>query len=203
MTMENYTSVSLENYRQREIKVRGLAVNILGFAILLVLMPLFGFIFYQVWGSLGSLSALDMRLEMPSISQMVYIIYSSLLGIFIIFAVLLTYEIITGIYWSKYTEVKLKVTYGASCFRFCHCKEVIKIKPYIVGKIIPVIIIGVIPSIAGIIFGYIFVSMFGVLFIANGTDAFLTMYQLRKEGKNSWVRDMDTTIGYIVYSPSE
>jgi hypothetical protein len=191
--MENYNKFLPEDYQQNEIKPNGIVANILGFVIFIILAPLFGFIYYQIWGTFG--------FEFVDIPVMQRII-NSLIVISILVAFLLVHEMIHGIYWSKYTDAKINVILK-SLYRVCYCDEPIKIKNYIIGLIMPAVILGMIPLIIGMIIGNIIVFGFGILFIVVGADDFMVIYLLRKENKNNWVKDMDKTIGFIVYIPQK
>jgi hypothetical protein len=191
--MESNNEFLPENYQQKEIKLNGIIGNILAFVVIIILAPLFGFIYYQIWGSFG-LQPVYVTVMQRIINALVYLsIYT---------AFLITYEMIHGIYWSKYTEVKIKLLIKL-LWRGCYCKEPIKIKNYIMGLIMPIIILGIIPLIIGLVIGNIIISGFGLLFTGLGSDDFLAMYLLRKEDRKNWVKDMDNTIGFIVYSPKE
>ena len=196
---ESNAGISIENYRQRDIKLGGLAVNLLGLAALLVLAALFGSVFYMAWGTFGI--ELGIPPVLPGARAIAHMAYYAVIGAAIALALVLANDVITGIYWSKHTEVKLKVTVRGPFLRFLYCSKPLRIKPYITGMALPAVIMGAIPAITGIIFGNILVVAMGVLFIANGTAVFMVMYLLRKEGKNSWVKDMDTAAGFTLYSP--
>jgi hypothetical protein len=105
---------------------------------------------------------------------------------------------IHGIVWSKYTETNIHVILKL-IIRFCHCNNVIKIKNYIVGLIMPTIILGIIPTLAGIIMGNILILAFGLLMIVTGTDDFYVIWLLRKQNKNNFIKDIDNRIGFITY----
>jgi hypothetical protein len=193
--MENPSNFSYENYQQKEMKLNGFICNILALVMMLVLASLFGFIFYQIWGTLGIQFGSTLNIQF-----IYYFVFNFLIFLSAFFAFLLANEFMTGMYWSKYTEVKIKVIMK-SLFRFCYCKEPIKIKNYIIGLIIPIIFLGMIPLIMGMIYGNIFVLGFGIIFISNGAGAIMTMYLLRKEDKNNWIKDMDSTVGLIIFNP--
>jgi hypothetical protein len=193
--MEIQNIFPYENYQQREMKLNGFICNILGLVMILVLASVFGFIFYQIWGTLGI-----QFVSKFGIQFIYYFAFNFLIYLSAFLAFVLANEFMAGIYWSKYTEVKIKVTIK-SLFRFCYCKEPIKIKNYIIGLIIPIIILGIIPLIMGMIYGNILVLGFGIIFISNGAGAIMIMYLLRKEDKNNWIKDMDSTIGLIIFNP--
>jgi hypothetical protein len=190
--MENHIEFLPEKYQPREIKQNGIIVNIFGVVVFIVLGSLFGFIYYQIWGTFG--------LQLGYV-PLIRRITNALVFLSIVAAFSLAHEMIHGMYWSKYTEVKISVIINL-IFRGCYCKEPIIIKKFIMGLIMPTIILGVIPFIIGMVIGNILLFGFGILFIVVGSDDFLIMYLLRKEDKKNWVKDMDNTIGIIVYSPN-
>jgi Trk-type K+ transport system membrane component len=67
----------------------------------------------------------------------------------------------------------------------------------------PTIILGIIPLLIGICFGDIMIYLFGILFIVVGSHNFLVIYQLWKENRKSWIKDIRSRVGIIVFSPIE
>ena len=198
--MEKGSQISFENYHQNEIKFNGIAGNIIALVLMILFGVLFGFIFYQIWGTFG------INISFDGFQFSIYIIYYFVLYFLVLslmfFAFLLSNELLIGLYWSKYTEVKIKVLFKQSFFRFCYCKEPIMIKKYVTGYIIPAIIFGIIPIILGMIYGKLFIMIFGIMFISNnGTEPIMLMYLLRKINKTHFIKNMDSAIGIILFSP--
>jgi hypothetical protein len=80
---------------------------------------------------------------------------------------------------------------------YCHCKEPLKVKYYILGAITPAIILGFIPSILAILIGNIGLLIFGILF----TMAAINL--IRKENMNELVQDHPSEAGCYSYRKTE
>jgi hypothetical protein len=192
--MKDFENFSPENYEQIEKIPNGILANVSGVLLLIVLVPLFGVLYYKIWGDFG----IVFNFNMPIMVR----IFNFIVLISIFFAFLFLHETIHGIFWSKYTDVKIGIILK-SLYRFLYCNEPIKTGHYTNGLIMPSIILGIIPLIIGMIFGSIFVYGFGLLFIIVGADDFYIIYLLRKEGGKCFVRDMDKKIGIIIYKPKK
>lgn len=82
---------------------------------------------------------------------------------------------------------------------YCHCKVPLKVKHYIIGAMMPAIILGVIPTIIAFFTGSIMFFYLGVNFIVAASGDFLITYMLRSEDGNSYVLDHDSLPGCTVY----
>ena len=188
--MKDFENLSLGNYEQIEKTLNGVFVNILAVLLLIILGPLFGLLYYKIWGNFG----IVFDYTMPIMAR----IFNGIITASILLGFLLLRETIQGIVWSKYTDVRIGIILKL-LFRFFYCKEPIKKEHYINGLTMPSIILGIIPLIIGIVFGSIFVYGFGLLFIIAGAGEFYIIYQLRKEDRKCYIKDMDEKIGIIIY----
>lgn len=82
---------------------------------------------------------------------------------------------------------------------YCHCKEPLPIRPYILGALMPAIVLGFIPAGIGLLTGKFIPLIFGLIFsIASGGD-FLIVWLLRGQPKDSLVLDHESKVGcYII-----
>jgi hypothetical protein len=188
--MKDFENFSLVNNEQIEKIPNGIFVNVLGLLLFIILGALFGLLYYTIWGDFG----IVFNHNIPIMVR----IFSGIVTVSILLGFLLLHEVIHGIFWSKYTDVKVGIILN-SVYRFFYCNEPIKVGHYITGLIMPSIILGIIPLIIGLIFGSIFVYGFGLLFIVAGADDFYIIYQLKKEDRKCFIRDMDKEIGIIIY----
>ena len=86
---------------------------------------------------------------------------------------------------------------------YCHCKENLKVNQYILGAIMPAIILGVIPALLAILFGSIGLLAFGIFFTIAAMGDFLIIFLLRKENRNTLVLDHPTEPGCFIYRKKE
>ena len=105
---------------------------------------------------------------------------------------------IHGMIWSKYTDVKVKVILK-SLFRACYCEKEIKKHHYIVGLLLPTLILGLIPVLFGIFSGSLLSLVFGIVMITGGGDDFYELFLLKKAKNTDWIKNIDSKIGFILY----
>jgi hypothetical protein len=81
---------------------------------------------------------------------------------------------------------------------YCHCKEPLPIRPYIIGALMPAIVLGFIPAGIGLITGKFIALVFGMIFsIAAGGDL-LIVYLLCGQPKESLVLDHESKVGCYI-----
>jgi Putative zincin peptidase len=81
---------------------------------------------------------------------------------------------------------------------YCHCKEPLPIRPYIIGALMPAIVLGFIPAGYGLLTGKFIPLVFGMIFsIASGGD-FLIVWLLRGQPKDSFVLDHESKVGCYI-----
>lgn len=121
----------------------------------------------------------------------------------IMFLGIVVHELIHGVTWAIYAKRGFKsIRFGIMLkllTPYCHCKEPLRVKHYIIGGIMPAIILGILPAIYGIATGDQGILMFGgFLTIAAGGDIMI-VYLLRKEKMETMVQDHPSEAGCYVY----
>ncbi len=121
----------------------------------------------------------------------------------IMFLGIVVHELIHGVTWAIYAKRGFRsIRFGIMLKMltpYCHCKEPLRVKHYIIGGIMPAIILGLLPAIYGIATGDHGIVMFGGFFtIAAGGD-FMIIYLLRKEKMETMVQDHPSEAGCYVY----
>ena len=130
--------------------------------------------------------------------------FIGLLGFFLIsiFGVII-HELIHGVTWARYTNNGFKsIKFGVlwkMLTPYCHCKEPLRVKHYVMGAIAPAIILGFIPSVVAIIIGNFGLLIFGLLFTVVAAGDFLIINLLRKENKDDFVEDHPSEAGCYIY----
>lgn len=122
----------------------------------------------------------------------------SILGIVI-------HELIHGLTWSfffftnkGFKSIKFGVLWK-QLTPYCHCKAPLKVKHYMLGAIMPAIILGLIPAVYAILFGNFSLLVFGTFFTIAASGDILIVYLMRKENLESFVQDHPSECGYFVY----
>ncbi|NRT15820.1 hypothetical protein HNP99_002180 [Flavobacterium sp. 28A] len=116
---------------------------------------------------------------------------------------IILHELIHGITWAKFTKDGFKSIKFGVLWRFltpyCHCKEPLLVKHYIIGGIMPTIILGVLPVIISFITGNILFLIFGIFFTMAAFGDFIILFRLIKENKNNLVLDHPSEVGCYIY----
>ena len=115
----------------------------------------------------------------------------------VIFAVLVVvHELIHGLFWAIYAKDHLKsIEFGfmvSSFTPYCCCKDMLTKYQYIVGGIMPTVILGIIPAIIAIFTGSVFWFIMGELMIlAGGGDLTILLKLLRYKSNKKEILYMD------------
>lgn len=115
----------------------------------------------------------------------------------VIFVVLVVaHELIHGLFWAIYAKNHLKsIEFGfivSSLTPYCCCKEMLKKYQYIIGGIMPTVILGILPAVISIFTGSIFWFIMGELMIlAGGGDMTILLKLLRYKSNKKEILYMD------------
>ncbi|UIR56395.1 DUF3267 domain-containing protein [Sphingobacterium sp. SRCM116780] len=187
---------NLDNYKKDELTINPGKAQILGILYAVPFVLLFASIYYLVWGS--------SILENPFIyfknvfgnASLLIIVGGMIVGIVL-------HELIHGITWSQFAKNGLQSMKFGVIWKYvtpyCHCKEPLLLKHYIIGALMPAIILGFIPSIIAILLGHYGLLVFGLFFTFAAGGDFMMTNLLRKEPMNNLVQDHSSVIGCYVY----
>ncbi|MDR2147802.1 MAG: DUF3267 domain-containing protein [Tannerella sp.] len=117
------------------------------------------------------------------------------------------HELIHGIFFVMYAKngwksIKFGIMWKALA-PYCHCKEPLTVKHYIIACVMPAIFLGIIPSIVAICIGNFPLLVFGILFTIMAGGDFLIIKMLLKEDKNDWIEDHPSEAGFYIYKKKE
>ena len=111
------------------------------------------------------------------------------------------HEFIHALGWVKYSEGKWKsMVYGYDpnyLKPYLHPVEGIKIKQYIIIKILPLIITGLIPYIIGMALGNFHITVGGICLIGMCGVDIATVIKLMKEDKDNYILSNDNPSKYL------
>lgn len=133
------------------------------------------------------------------------------LGFLLIFGILILgivlHELIHGITWAIFAKEGFKsIKFGVLWKKltpYCHCKEVLNVRQYIIGAITPAIIMGIVPSIIAIMIGNFGLLIFGMFFTMAAGGDFLIINLIRKENSSDLVQDHSSEAGCYIYRKIE
>jgi hypothetical protein len=118
---------------------------------------------------------------------------------------IVVHELLHGVFYARYMKngfksIKMGVKFP---YAYCESKEIMRTNEYIVGLIMPMIILGVIPAIISIFIGHAYLLLFGVFFTAAGSSDLLIFFKISKDRKSTWFENLPSINKWYVYKPSK
>lgn len=112
------------------------------------------------------------------------------------------HELFHGVTWAFFIPKGFKsIKFGVNWKYFtpyCHCKVPIKVKHYMLGAAMPLIVLGIAPAITGIIIGHGSLLFFGMFFTWAAGGDIIAMNILRKLDMNIYVSDHPEKMGFYM-----
>ena len=167
------------------VKANIFAIVIMVVAAIVLLEP-----FYLIWG--GRKPMLEM---LGSGTQWIVAFVAMIIGIVV-------HELIHGITWACYAPSGWKsISFGVMwkmLTPYCHCDEPMRIPGYMMGAMMPCVVLGIIPSIVAMFIGNLPLLAWGIFFIAAAAGDIWMTWLLTKENPKSMVLDHPSEAGFYI-----
>lgn len=167
-----------------------LNANIIAFAMLLPIAIICIVPFVLIWGWQSFFEGF-MFLR----SHQVLLLLILILGIVL-------HEGLHGLTWGLFAKGHLKsIRFGikwAYLTPYCHCNEPLKRNHYLLGGIMPGLVLGLLPVIVALIFGYGWLLLLGIFFIGAAGGDLMVLFKLIKIDKSYLIQDHPNEIGFLV-----
>ncbi len=128
------------------------------------------------------------------------------LFLFIYFAAIVLHELVHGITWAAFAENHFKsISFGIMLEMltpYCNCSEPLKKWQYIVGSLMPLLVVGMIPAIIGALTAVTWLFLIGLFMIVGAGGDIIVSFRLLKykSDKNEVVvYDHPTKCGFITF----
>jgi len=187
----------IDDYQKDHLTINLVKANVFAIFMMIPVGLIFGLPYFLIWGFGFNLS--DFR-------SFTKILSPELMGIVILLVFslgIVLHELIHGFVWSRYTSDGFKsIRFGVlwkMLTPYCHCKEPLKVKEYIIGALMPAIILGFIPGIIAISIGNIGLLIFGMIFTTAASGDFMIINLLKNENKDDYVQDHPSEVGCFIY----
>jgi len=185
--MENKQFIP-EEYEQEKYVLNMLWFTIFSLIVLIFSAIIFGIPFYNIWNINNNENIFPIIINANH--RIVFLIIC-ILGIFI-------HEMIHGFFWGIFIKKKfngIKIYFHKKYYTFvCECKNVLSKKQFIIGTIMPLIILGFIPLIISFVFLNRPIFVFGILYIAAAGGDILITFKLLKNKNIKWIKSSDDGI---------
>lgn len=190
----------MDEFEKDKLTIDIVWANIFGILILIPIAIIYGTPYYLLWSNDFLISNIK---ESMSVISPNYIFIGTLKLLLIMILGIIIHELIHGIVWAMYSKSGFKsIKFGLMIKMltpYCHCKEPLQVGHYILGAIMPAIVLGLIPAIVSILIGNFGVLIFGVFFTMAACGDFLVINLLKKENLNSLVQDHPSEAGCYIY----
>ena len=183
-----------EDYKKEKLTIDLVSANAFGLLMLIPIALIYGVPFYLIWKSELNFSEIIKEISENNIV---------LKGIIVFIIGIIMHELIHGIFWASFAKRGFKsIKFGVlwkMITPYCHCKELLKVKHYIIGGIAPAILMGFIPAIVSMFTGNIWLLVFGSFFTLAACGDFMIVNLIRKEKYDDYVEDHPSEAGCYIY----
>ena len=130
--------------------------------------------------------------------------WSSMLFCIGIFAGVAVHELIHGFTWmwatrSGFSHLRFGLLRGGV---YCHIDVPMSKRKYVVGALMPLLLLGVVPFLLSFATNSLWLMLFGAIFIGCAMGDVLIVWAIRKESLDTLVYDHPSEPGCIVYHPT-
>ena len=186
-----------DGYKKEKLTINLLWANIFGVLIIIPIVVVFGLPYYLIWEP-----GFDLRSFIDNLS-VTDVLLNGLLVMLALLTGVVVHELIHGMAWAGFASKGFRsIRFGVlkeMLTPYCHCKEPLKVKHYILGAIAPAIVLGLLPALAGIFYGNIGLLLFGMFFTMTAAGDFLVINLVRKENAHTLVQDHPSEAGCYIY----
>lgn len=178
---------------EKDLSVSMAKVNalMLPFALLTLLMPL---AFWLVHGTTAIKEGFDVFFTLK------VFLPAFILGI-------IAHELIHGITWALFSPAKWRdISFGfqvKTLTPYAHCKVPLKLRHYMLGALMPGLLLGILPFSIGLVLNNGMLAVGGFIFTFVACGDFWILYSLRNEPAEAMVKDHPKNAGCIVYYPEQ
>jgi hypothetical protein len=192
-----------ENYFKEEYKLNVNRTRLFCVMVLIIAGFIFGLPFFILWHD--NLQVLEVNRQLELYRRLMNI------GLFIIivFIGIIIHELIHGFFAAIFNKNGFKsIKFGvipSKGMAYCINREILKANKYIIGLLMPLIILGIIPSIISVFYGNLYLFIFGILFIIGASGDILLLIQMCKDKNECWVEDMvyGSEVKIFIYRPKK
>ena len=188
------TQMENQGYSRHNLMIGITAANTIGILITVPFIAVFAWIYLTV----------------NPVNSINFTVAGPLLFLLLFFALIVLHELIHGITWSCFTENHMKdIEFGVMwkyLTPYCTCRKPLKRGQYIIGILMPAIILGFIPAIVSIIAGSLFLLAIAELMIMSGGGDFLIIAKAlmyRRQSRDTLFRDHPYEAGLVVFDKTE
>ncbi|MCX2739920.1 DUF3267 domain-containing protein [Pontibacter anaerobius] len=187
-------------YKETELTLTAAEANVKALVFMLPLLVLYMVPYMLLWPEQFSYGAVEGFVR----NQGVVVLFYPFLMLLVFVLGAVVHELLHGLTWAIFCKRGVKsISYGVHwryLTPYCHCQEVLPLHAYILGGVMPGLVMGLMPALAGVATGNLLLFLFGLLFSIAASGDLLVLWMLRHAKSSDLVQDHPDKIGCYVYS---
>lgn len=194
----------LENFKKEKKTIALAKANVYGFLLLIPITLIYLTPFYFRWEEKLTLDAFNNLFVDFGVATG---IFTGLLFLLVVMVGVVCHELIHGITWAKFAKKGFKsIKFGIlkeMLTPYCHCREPLKLRQYLLGAMMPGLVMGVLPWLISLLVGSVPLLVFAIFFTMTAMGDLMIVQLIFKEDPNSYVLDHPSEAGCYVYRPTD
>lgn len=186
-------------YRKTELTLTAAEANLKALWVMLPILVLYLVPYILLWPEHFSYTAIE-RFVLEKGAVVLFYPFLMLL-VFVLGAVV--HELLHGLTWAVFCKRGTKsITYGVHwryLTPYCHCQEMLPLLPYVLGGMMPGLLMGLLPAMVGMASGNLLLFLFGLFFSIAAAGDLLVLWMLRHARPSDLVLDHPEKIGCYVF----
>ncbi|MCL2364289.1 MAG: DUF3267 domain-containing protein [Defluviitaleaceae bacterium] len=193
----------IDDYTKEKLSFNPVREQLFGFFILFMAGLIFGVPFFIKWAA--SFYGFFDNAEPRFIIR--FVVINGILGIVIFIIGIIIHELLHGVFYAMFVKDGLKsIKFGIVLkegYVYCESKEVMRSNQFIIGLMMPMIILGIIPAIISIFNGSMSLLLFGIVFTMAGAGDTLILTRIIKDRNKTWFENLPSIGEWNVYKPKK
>lgn len=193
----------LKNFKKEKKTIALAKANIYGFLLLIPTAIIYLTPFYFLWKEKLTLEAFNNLFIDFGVSNG---LLTGILFLVVVIVGVVVHELIHGITWAIFAKNGLRsIKFGIlkeMLTPYCHCQEPLKLRPYLLGAMMPGLVVGVLPWLVSLLVGSVPLLIFGIFFTMAAMGDLMIIRLIYQEDKQSYVLDHPSEAGCYVYRPT-
>lgn len=192
----------MTNNNSNKLTVSIMYANMFGIIVMIAVFAIVAWLWYAFYGypTAHDIGSLFLNAQGTFNTLLPFLVMATLVG------GVLAHEAIHGIVFAHYAKggwksIHIGVKWEAMT-PYCHCKEPLKARHYIVGALAPMVILGLIPMALGFALRDIMVTFWGFLFTIAAAGDILVAWLLRHTPSDTMVIDHPSEVGCTIVDES-
>lgn len=192
-------AVDLTTYSKEERTISAIKANLYMIALFIPALLILGLPYIWLWHESFTIESLRAFYQQYNASRLTIV----LIVMVVILVGVVLHELIHGITWALFAKGGFRsIHFGIQWSTFtpyCHCRDPLMLRHYLIGGIMPAVVLGFLPYGVSLVNGDALWFITGLFFIIAAGGDFMILNLLRKENMNSHVQDHPDKIGCYVF----